>query len=178
MYVDFILSSNKHYSFYLEIIYKLCWPNTIGLRHYLFWLPRMDSNNNVTYTHMIFSSSFYTQSVYSAVVYWRQVVYPVYVLVSHFVHFHINRRQIQDKLHRKWSPLMFAYFEKLSKSTYSRYFHNLGKEYILYITIILSVIYLKLNQSWKYNRQCNVDQYFTWQRHIHVECVELLANTV
>jgi hypothetical protein len=48
MYVDFILSSNKHYSFYLEIIYKLCWPNTIGLRHYLFWLPRMDSNNNVT----------------------------------------------------------------------------------------------------------------------------------
>ena len=24
MYVDFILSSNKHYSFYLEIIYKLC----------------------------------------------------------------------------------------------------------------------------------------------------------
>ena len=107
----------------------------------------MDSNNNVTYTHMIFLSSFYTQSVYispnSAVVYWRQVVYPVYVLVSHFVHFHINRRQIQDKLHRKWPPFMFAYFEKLSNSTYSRYFHNLGKEYILYITIILSVIYLK-----------------------------------
>ena len=31
MYVDFILSSNNITAFYLEIIYKLCWPNTIGL---------------------------------------------------------------------------------------------------------------------------------------------------
>lgn len=92
---------------------------------------------------MKFLSSFYTQSVYishnTAVVYCRQVLYPVYVLVSHFVHFHNNRRQIQDKCAEDGPPL-FAFLRNCLTVHIRGIFIISKEEYILYITIIVCVI--------------------------------------